>query len=177
VSEDARARIRFCPQCGSGKIVLRVPRRDDKERPVCDGCGYIHYVGPVLAAGAILHDGGRICLVRRDLEPGRGKWTFPGGFVDLEESCADAALRETMEETGNRGGIERLLGVYNSLGPRRKRVAIVVYVARLQGEPADTTEHTEEVQEVRWFEPAALPWDAFAFESTAQALRDYLPGR
>ena len=177
MSDDARATIHFCPQCGSDKIVARVPRKDDKVRPCCDECGFVHYVGPALAAGAILHDGDTICLVRRNLEPGRGKWTFPGGFVDLEETCADAALRETVEETGCVATIEQLLGVYRSLGPRGKRVTIVVYVARLDGASAVRDDASEEVQEVRWFTEDEIPWDEFAFESTVEALRDYLPRR
>jgi ADP-ribose pyrophosphatase YjhB (NUDIX family) len=150
---------------------MRVPRRDDKLRPVCVECGYVHYVGPALAAGLILHDGKKICFVRRAHDPGLGKWTFPGGFVDLDEEVPAAALREMVEETGCRGEIEGLLGVYNSLGPGGKRVVIVVYAARLTGKGSG---RSEEVEEVRWFGPDELPWDGFAFASTAEALRDFL---
>lgn len=170
MSGDPRLDIRFCPLCGSEGLEMRVPRRDDKLRPVCLGCGYVHYVGPVVAAGVILRDGDKLCLVRRAHEPGVGLWTFPGGFVDLDEEVPEAALREAVEETGCRGEIERLIGVYNSLGPRGKRVVIVVYAARLTGGGAGGS---EEVAEVRWFKRDELPWDEFAFSSSTEALRDY----
>ena len=81
---DPRATIAYCPQCGAADWEVRVPRADDKPRQCCRGCGYVHYVGPVLAAGVILRDGDRYCLVRRAHEPGKGLWSFPGGFVDLD---------------------------------------------------------------------------------------------
>ena len=165
--------IKFCPQCGSSELVRRVPRRDDKERQVCARCGYVHYVGPVLAAGAILRHDGRICLVRRAHEPGLGLWTFPGGFVDLGEETGAAALREVAEETGCRAALGGLVGVYPSEGPAGKRVVIVVYAASLL---AGGASRSEEVREMRWFAPAELPWDELAFPSSARALRELLAG-
>ena len=170
--------IRFCPRCGDDKLENKVPPRDDKQRLCCSSCGWVHYVGPVLAAGAILHDTDeRCCLVRRALEPGRGLWTFPGGFVDLDEEAHEAALRETAEETGCVGEIEGLVGVYSSEGPRKKRVIIVVYSAR-HVRDATPKDHTfEEVQEVRWFHEAEIPWDRLAFGSTALALKKFYEPR
>lgn len=163
--------IRFCPQCGSDTLEHRVPRKDDKERQVCVACGYVHYVGPALAAGMIVHRDGRLCLVRRAHEPGFGKWTFPGGFVDVGEEPSDAAARETLEEASCTAEVERLLGVYRSEGPKGKPVVLVVYVGRWLGQ-ADGG--SEEVKEVRWFAPADIPWREFAFTSTVEALKDYL---
>jgi ADP-ribose pyrophosphatase YjhB (NUDIX family) len=178
--------------CGSGGLEWRVPRRDDRPRQTCVACGYVHYVGPALAAGVILFDGPRVCLVRRAHDPGFGKWTFPGGFVDVGEAPAAAALRELLEETGLRGEIERFVGVYGSCGPQGRPVVILVYSGRLRGagsrarkgrggqagEQADganvTQAGSEEVQEVRWFGPSDLPWEEFAFPSTVTALREYL---
>ncbi|MGH7162923.1 MAG: NUDIX domain-containing protein [Planctomycetota bacterium] len=174
MSDDPRLALRHCPHCGGASFVRRTPQRDDRARLVCEACGYVHYVGPLLAAGAILHDGERICLVRRAHDPGRGKWTFPGGYVDLDEEAAAAALRETEEETGLAARIEGLVGVYNSLGPRDRRVVIVVYGARAAGAGAPGTGVVEEVEEVRWFSPPELPWNALAFPSSARALRDFL---
>ena len=166
--------IRFCPRCGGGDLQRKVPPRDDRERLCCSICGWVHYVGPVLAAGAILHDQrGRCCLVRRALEPGRGLWTFPGGFVDLEEEADEAALRETAEETGCAGEIEGLVGVYSSEGPKKKRVIIVVYSARHTGAATPKDHLIEEVAEVRWFHCEEIPWDRLAFPSTGLALRSF----
>jgi ADP-ribose pyrophosphatase YjhB (NUDIX family) len=142
----------------------------------------VHYIGPALAAGVILSDAGRVCLVRRAHDPGFGKWTFPGGFVDVGEDPAAAALRELCEETGFRGEIERLLGVYRSSGPQGRPVVIVVYAGRLKGarglgcfeEERGGAGGSDEVQEVCWFGPSDLPWDEFAFPSMVTALREFL---
>jgi mutator protein MutT len=131
----------------------------------------VHYVGPALAAGIILCDQGRICLVRRAHDPGFGKWTFPGGFVDVGEAPAAAALRELAEETGCKGEIERLVGAYPSCGPQGRPVVILVYAGRMKGGGVGGS---DEVQEVRWFAPVDLPWDEFAFPSTVTALTDFL---
>jgi ADP-ribose pyrophosphatase YjhB (NUDIX family) len=166
--------IYFCPKCGSDRLEIRIPRLDDKRRQVCVECNYVHYTGPALAAGVILHGEAGICLARRALEPGRGLWAFPGGFVDLDEEPEAAALREAEEETGHTAEVERLVGVYNSLGPRGKRVLIVVYSGRATGRAARKHEGPDEVQEVRWFPLDEIPWAELAFESTRLALREYL---
>jgi len=163
--------IRFCPMCGAKGLEWRIPRRDDRPRQTCVACGYVHYVGPALAAGMILSDGNRICLVRRAHDPGFGKWTFPGGFVDVGEVPAAAALRELSEETGCKGEIERFVGVYGSCGPQGRPVVIVVYAGRMK---EGGSGGSDEVQEVRWFGPSDLPWEEFAFPSTVTALRDFL---
>ncbi len=171
MTEDPRLSIRHCPQCGSADLVRRTPRRDDKERICCSACDYVHYVGPILAAGAVLHRGGEICLIRRAWDPGRGLWSFPGGFVDLGEETSAAALREVVEETGYRARLEGLVGVYRSLGPRGIHVVLVAYSATPTSE---TDRGCEEVQEVRWYPTAELPWTELAFPSTDSALRDFL---
>ena len=172
---DPRATLAYCPQCGAADWETRVPRADDKPRQCCRACGFVHYVGPVLAAGVILRDGERYCLVRRAHDPGRGLWSFPGGFVDLHEEPSDAAIREAREETGYAAEIDALLGLYTSAGPGGKRVAIAVYAGRVVGgsdAPADA--RSEEVAAVQWFHHASIPWDQFAFESTASALRTFV---
>jgi ADP-ribose pyrophosphatase YjhB (NUDIX family) len=165
--------------CGAGGLAWRVPRRDDRPRQTCVACGYVHYVGPALAAGVILSDRARICLVRRAHDPGFGKWTFPGGFVDVGEAPAAAALRELAEETGLRGEIERFVGIYASLGPQGRPVVILVYAGRLKAgtsapEGAAPVGGSDEIEEVRWFGPSDLPWEEFAFPSTVTALREFL---
>jgi len=171
VSNDPRSEPNFCPRCGAGDWISKIPRQDDKPRPCCVGCGYVHYVGPVLAAGLILHDGERYCLVRRAHDPGKGKWSFPGGFVDLDERAEDAALREAREETGCEAEIENLIGIYNSTGPGGKRVAIAVFTGRVTGR---CEANSEEVAAIEWFTADAIPWNDFAFEATAEALRSHV---
>jgi len=172
---DPRETIEYCPRCGAADWETRVPRADDKPRQCCRPCGYVHYVGPVLAAGIILRDGDRYCLVRRAHEPGKGLWSFPGGFVDLDEEPQAAAIREALEETGYPAEIDALIGLYTSVGPAGKRVAIAVYSGHVVGgADAPPDARSEEVAAIRWFGASDIPWDEFAFESTARALRLYV---
>ncbi len=104
-------------------------------------------------------------LLRRGFDPGQGRWTFPGGFVELGESVEDAAHRETEEELGIGVELERLVGVYSRAG---ERVVLIVFLARALGRP----ETTPEAIEVRSFAEAEAPWDELAFWSTELALRE-----
>jgi ADP-ribose pyrophosphatase YjhB (NUDIX family) len=135
---------------------------------VCAACGYRALWSPEPVAGAIPRDGeGRIWLLRRTLHEGAGRWTFPGGYVELGESVRDAARRETREEMEIDIELGGLVGVYSRA---QERTVLVVYNARALGTPRET----EEASEVRAFAPAELPWDELAFWSTEQALRDAL---
>lgn len=90
-------RPRFCPQCGTA---LSLQPRDGRRRPVCSACGFIYYVNPVPSIAAILFREGRVCLVKRNIEPGLGLWSLPGGFIEEDETVEDAVVREVEEETG-----------------------------------------------------------------------------
>jgi len=164
----------FCPRCGAQDWERRVPRKDDRERQCCVACGYVHYMGPTLAAGIILRRDGRYCLVRRAHDPGSGRWSFPGGFVDLDETAEEAALREAVEETGCHAEIDELIGIFNTQGPGGKRVAIAVFAGTVVGQ---CESNSEEVAAIRWFAPDEIPWDEFAFERTAEVLRAYVRDR
>jgi ADP-ribose pyrophosphatase YjhB (NUDIX family) len=154
--------VRFCPRCGAGAEVT-FPRSIS-----CGSCGYRAFYNPSPVAAAIPRDEeGRIVLLRRAFEPGAGRWTFPGGFVDLGESVEAAARREAREELCVDLELEGLVGVYSRA---EDRVVLVVFAARSRGVPRET----EEAVEVRAFAPADLPWDELAFWSTEQALRDLL---
>jgi ADP-ribose pyrophosphatase YjhB (NUDIX family) len=134
----------------------------------CPHCGYAAYYNPKPVAAAIpFDDSGRVILLRRGFDPGAGKWTFPGGFVDLGESVEEAAHRETDEELGMAIDLGRLVGVYSR---DDDRVILVVFLARALGEPGTSPEATE----VRAFAPDLIPWDELAFWSTKRALRDAL---
>jgi ADP-ribose pyrophosphatase YjhB (NUDIX family) len=134
----------------------------------CEGCGYRAIWSPEPVAAAIPRDeDGRIWLLRRTLHEGAGRWTFPGGYVELGESVEDAARRETCEELEMDIELGELVGVYSR---RRERTVLVVFHARALGTPSETAEASE----VRAFAPSDLPWDEMAFWSTEQALRDAL---
>jgi len=118
--------------------------------------------------------GGRVHLARRAIEPGVGRWTYPGGFLEIGEAAAEGARRETEEETELLVEIGRLIGVYS-----RPHVGIVtiVYEAAVVGGRA---EPAAESTEVRAFTPDDIPWDELAFSTAESALRDWvrtLPGR
>ena len=123
---------------------------------------------PELVAAAIPRDAdGRIWLLRRAHHEGAGRWSFPGGFVELGETVEDAARRETREEMEIEIDLGPLVGLYSRA---EDRVVLAVFQARALGIPRET----DEASEVRAFAMDELPWDELAFWSTTQALRDAL---
>jgi ADP-ribose pyrophosphatase YjhB (NUDIX family) len=159
----ALAEANFCPRCGQPAEVT-FPRRI-----ACSHCGYSAYFNPQPVAGAIPVDGeGRVILLRRAFDPGRGLWTFPGGFVDLGESVEEAAHRETDEELRMAIELGPLVGVYSRADDR---VVLIVYRALAIGQPRTTPEAVE----VRSFAMSEIPWEELAFWSTGLALRDAFP--
>ena len=162
------APFRFCPSCG-GPLESKVIRDGDPPRLVCAACGFVFYLDPKLAVGTIIADDrGRIVLVKRAIEPGYGKWVFPGGYVDRGEEVQVAAVREAREEVGLDVRLERLINVYSYAG---RTPVIVVYAATLIG---GRLACDDEGLEARFFEPDQIPWDELAFRSTREALREYL---
>jgi ADP-ribose pyrophosphatase YjhB (NUDIX family) len=154
--------VRFCPRCGKGATIT-YPRSI-----TCPACGYGAFYNPKPVACAIAaNKEGEIILLKRGFQPNRGRWSMPGGFVDLGESVEDAAIRETKEEVGLAIEIVNLVGVYSR---STDRIVVVVYAARTEGTPTPT----EEALEVRAFRPTTIPWDELAFWSDDRALRDYL---
>jgi ADP-ribose pyrophosphatase YjhB (NUDIX family) len=154
--------IHHCPRCG------KPPRIDFPRSIDCPHCGYGAYYNPKPVACAIPADpDGRLWLLRRGFEPNVGKWSMPGGFVDLGESVVDAAKREVMEEMSIEIDVTGLIGVYSRA---QDRTVVVVYAASARGTPS----RTEEALEVRAFAPNDIPWQALAFWSDERALRDHL---
>jgi ADP-ribose pyrophosphatase YjhB (NUDIX family) len=158
--------VRFCPMCG-GALETRVVAPDNKQQKVCAQCGFVYFLNPKLVAGCIIADGERALLIRRGFEPARGKWTYPGGFVDLGETPEKCAARETVEEVGMTVRDLTLLGVFADRRETAPSVIIVTYVAKPgAGAPVVTPEATE----VRYFGVDEIPWDELAFDTTVQAL-------
>jgi ADP-ribose pyrophosphatase YjhB (NUDIX family) len=149
---------RHCVRCGH---LL------EGDPPTCPACGHVHYRDPKVAACTIFRWDGGVFLTRRGIEPGYGRWTFPGGYVDRGETLEAAAMRETLEETGSSVALHDLLGLYSYPG---QTAIIVVYRAKvLRGEPRAL----EESLEARVFPDDAIPWSELAFPSTREALSDY----
>jgi 8-oxo-dGTP diphosphatase len=161
---------RFCPRCGSA-LEPRQLRTGDPMRLVCGGCSFIFYLDPKIAVGTIIRtEGSRLVLVRRAIEPGYGKWVFPGGYVDRGEPLAAAAIREAREESGLDVRLDGLVNIYSYAG---RTPVIVVYAATSIGGQLAVDDECMECAEV---EPAAIPWNELAFRSTQEALQDYLAG-
>ena len=143
----------------------------EPERLVCTACGFVFYLDPKIAVGTIIRaTSGRIVLVRRAIEPGYGKWVFPGGYVDRGEPLHAAAIREAREECGLDVRLDGLVNIYSYAG---RAPVIVVYAATALGGVLPSTMRG---WRRRKCEPAAIPWDELAFRSTHEALRDYLAG-
>jgi ADP-ribose pyrophosphatase YjhB (NUDIX family) len=165
---DHSGAFRFCPVCGS-TLESRLLKPTDRERLVCVGCEFVFYLDPKLAVGTIIRDEqGRILLVRRAIEPGYGRWVFPGGYVDRGEEVLTAARREAREETGLDVRIDTLVNIYSYAG---RVPVIVVYTATVTG---GALACDDEGLEARFFDPDDLPWDELAFRSTYEALREFL---
>ena len=148
------------------------PADDNRERPVCPACGTVHYVNPLLVVGTIpVADDGRILLCRRAIEPRRGLWTLPAGFMELGETTADGALRETVEEAGARIALE---GLYTLLDVVRVGQVHLFFRARLLDlEFAPGPESLE----VQLFAEAEIPWPELAFRTTARTLECWFADR
>ena len=143
----------------------------EPERPICPRCGFVLYLDPKVAVGTIIRtDRDRLVLVRRAIEPGYGKWVFPGGYVDRGEPLTSAAIREAREECGLDVRLDGLVNIYSYAG---RSPVIVVYAATVVGGTMCTDDECLESAE---FDAGALPWDDLAFRSTHEALRDYFEG-
>jgi ADP-ribose pyrophosphatase YjhB (NUDIX family) len=158
--------FQFCPVCG-GRLDSSKLKENEPARLVCSDCDFIFYLDPKLVATSVVELDGRIVLLRRGIEPQKGKWVVPGGYVDRGEAVEAAALRETEEECGIRTRIKNLLGIYSYSG---RAVVVAVYVTEyVTGNPAAG----DEALEVKQFRLEDIPWDELAFPSTADALKDY----
>ena len=167
--DDSHA-YRFCPRCG-GSLERRTLKATEPERPVCARCGFVFYLDPKVAVGTIIQShSGRIVLVRRAIEPGYGKWVFPGGYVDRGETLTSAAMREAREECGLDVRLDALVNLYSYAG---RAPVIVVYAATAIGGTLCIDDESLEVLE---WDVAAIPWNDLAFRSTHEGLRDYLNG-
>ena len=159
--------LRFCPRCG-GALESRQLKATEPTRLVCANCNFVYYLDPKVAVGTIISDEhGRVVLVKRAIEPGYGKWVFPGGFIDRGETVEDAAMREAREECGLHVRLDRLLNIYSYPGVA---VIIIAFAATVVG---GILECDDESLEAQLFEPHQIPWDELAFESTREALEEF----
>ena len=153
--------------CGGG-LEPRLLRAGEPERLVCTACGFVFYLDPKVAVGTIISDSERrVVLVKRAIEPGYGKWVFPGGYVDRGEEVTIAARREAREEAGLEVRIDRLINVYSYHG---RTPVVIVYAATILG---GSLACDDEGLEARFFREDEIPWDELAFTSTHQGLTEF----
>src|SRR5438132_2616942 len=151
--------MKFCDQCGAA-VRLRVPEGDTLPRYVCAACGTIHYQNPKLVVGCVPEHEGRILLCRRAIEPRRGFWTVPAGFMENGETLQQAAARECKEEALAEVEIGTLLTVVHVLHAQQ----VHVFFRATLREP--TFGAGVESLEAMLVDPADIPWSDIAFPST-----------
>ncbi|MBU9691224.1 NUDIX hydrolase [Burkholderia multivorans] len=162
--------MKFCSVCGH-EVIARIPQGDNRERFVCDHCGTIHYQNPRNVVGTVPVWGEQVLLCRRAIEPRYGFWTLPAGFMEMGETTAEAAARETLEEAGARVEVQNLFTLLNV--PHVHQVHLF-YLARLVD---PEFEAGEESLEVKLFDEADIPWNEIAFPTVSQTLRFFFADR
>ena len=168
VPDWLNASLNYCTRCGAD-LEFGPVAGEERDRLACRSCGYIAYVNPrVVVTTLPVTDAGEVVLLRRGIEPGYGAWAQPGGFLEIDETAMEGAVRETLEEIGLVVEPTSLVGLYS-----RPQAAIVVvaYEARiLSGEPSTSAEAIE----VASFAPTAIPWSGIAFNTSIWALSDWV---
>lgn len=166
-----RSPIKHCRNCGTA-VVYRVPDDGDtKDRAVCEACGTIHYENPLNVVGTIPLWEDKVLLCLRNIEPRKGKWTLPAGFMELGETTAQGAARETDEEAGAQFELQ---GLFSILNVARVGQVHMFYRARLtsaQFKPGFET------VEAKLFAEDEIPWDEIAFRTVKETLERFFADR
>jgi ADP-ribose pyrophosphatase YjhB (NUDIX family) len=162
------ASLKFCSRCGA-ELTFGAVEGEDRHRLACPACGFITYVNPRLVVTTLpVTEAGELVLIRRGVPPGVGSWAQPGGFLEVDETVTEGAIRETLEETGLVVEPGRMVGFYTRL---EAAVVVVVFEAAIRGGSMRTSAET---LEVRLFAPESIPWPEIAFKTTYWALVDWL---
>lgn len=166
-----RKPIKHCKDCGAA-AVYRIPDDGDtKERAVCPVCHSVHYENPLIVVGTVPYWENKVLLCKRNIEPRWGKWTLPAGFMELDETVAEGAARETLEESGAQFELE---GFFSLLNVARVGQVHMFYRARLL---SDSFNPGFETIEARLFGEEEIPWDQIAFRTVKETLERYFRDR
>jgi ADP-ribose pyrophosphatase YjhB (NUDIX family) len=158
----------YCSRCGGGLRFGPVPG-EERPRLVCDSCGHVAYANPRLVVTTLpVTAAGEVVLIRRGIEPGLGAWAQPGGFLEIDETAMQGAVRETREETGLDVEPRRIVGLYSR--PQAGIVVVAFEAGIIGGEPTTGAEALE----IAAFAPDQIPWSGIAFNTTTWALRDWV---
>ncbi len=156
--------MNYCSQCGQS-VSLKIPPDDNRERFVCDSCGFVHYQNPNNVCGALLTKGDRVLLCKRAIEPRYGLWTLPAGFMENNETVFEAAARESMEEANAQAGPLALFGVFSM--PYISQVYLMFHGQLVSDEISPGVESLE----VGMFTRDQIPWDELAFPVMTHSLK------
>ena len=165
--ESAPAWFAYCPRCAAA---LETRPVDGRPRRVCPACGYVHFTDPKVGVGVLVVEAGRLLLVRRAIEPERGKWSLPAGFLDQGEDPRATAARETLEETGLVVVVGELVDVFYNPPGRGGASIFLLYRAQLAGGPpaGQSARAGDDADAAGFFDLDALP--ELAFASTRAAI-------
>jgi ADP-ribose pyrophosphatase YjhB (NUDIX family) len=155
---------KFCSQCGA-KLEKKVV--EDRERLHCPACGFVQYLNPVPAAAVTIVQEGRILLVKRAVEPKKGLWSLPAGFVEIDESVEQCAVREVKEETNLDVQLTGLLAVYSVFDDPRYICLLVIYSGKITG---GTLQCGDDASDAQFFPSSALPEFAWTVHRRAAHL-------
>jgi ADP-ribose pyrophosphatase YjhB (NUDIX family) len=148
-------------------FIRHVPEGDNRERMVCADCGYVAYDNPKVVVGSVVVADGRVLMCRRAIEPRKGFWTLPAGFMELGETLEEGAAREALEEAEAAITIEGILGVFSVA---RIGQVQIIFRARFSGGGPPAFGVGPESLDVRLFGPDEIPWDEIAFPTVRWAL-------
>lgn len=162
--------MKYCSHCAT-ELEFRIPDGDNRERHICPACRTIFYQNPRIVAGTLPVFEGQVLLCRRAIEPRKGFWTLPAGFMENGESTEQAALRETWEEAMARVTLKSLFSMITV--PRIDQVHIFFLAEMDKAEFAAG----EESLEVALFREEDIPWRELAFPTVSQTLRRYFADR
>ncbi|GAB6146299.1 NUDIX hydrolase [Desulfocicer niacini] len=162
--------INFCSSCG-GTMEQAIPEDDEHVRAICTRCGFIHYLNPKMVVGCIPQWGEQVLMCRRNIEPGKGKWTLPAGYLENGETVEEGAARETLEETRARVNITGPCRLFNI--PHVNQMYLMFRAELLSKEFGPTSESTH----VALFSKENIPWDNIAFSVIRKTLEDFFEDR
>ena len=166
-----RPPIKHCKNCGNA-VEYRLPDDGDtKQRAVCPACGTVHYENPLNVVGTVPYWGDQVLLCKRNIEPRWGKWTLPAGFMELNETVAEGAARETLEESG---AVFEMEGLFSLVNVAQVGQVHFFYRARLLSAQFDPGHET---LEARLFTEAEIPWEEIAFRTVKETLTRYFDDR
>jgi len=161
--------MKFCSSCGA-TVSYQVPEDDNRERAICDDCGTIHYQNPLIVVGCVAEKDGKVLLCRRAIEPRHGYWTVPAGFMELGETLAQGAARETLEEALADVEIGHQFASVDMTGAGQVHI---FFTGKLKGGYGAGDESLESAL----FAEDEIPWDELAFRSGRFALEKYFEDR